>query len=218
MALKIEARVNIESNTPLFQKTRWALKQGNMIVKIALFVGSERRDAPLVCLSQCALMKREAYDFQVSSAGTDIRFFINPVQDNQVFQAADFVGQTVLGPENISIECHRNSDDSKVVCTTPRYRMIVRWESQTRYVYLADCVRNDGVKLVELVDWRYKSAELSEILQSKFGFGRNFIGRFLPGYLSMAEKYQDHDILGLLCMTICVHQVVVDDNLFVRRR
>jgi hypothetical protein len=103
--------VNIEGNTPLFQKTRWALKQGNMIVKIALFVGSERRDAPLACLSQCTLMKREVYGFQVSSAGTDLRFFINPVQDNQ-----------------------------------------------------------------------------------------------------------DHDILGLLCMTICVHQVVVDDNLFVRRR
>lgn len=210
--------VNIEGNTPLFQKTRWALKQGNMIVKIALFVGSERRDAPLVCLSQCTLMKREVYGFQVSSAGTDIRFFINPVQDNQVFQAADFAGQAMLGPENISIECHRKSDDSKVVCTTCRYRMIVRWESQTRYVYLADCAQNDGVKLVELVDSRYTSMGLGEMLQSKFGFGRNFIGRFLPGYLSMVEKYQDHDILGLLCMTICVHQVVVDDNLFVRRR
>jgi hypothetical protein len=210
--------VNIEGNTPLFQKTRWALKQGNVIVKIALFVGSERRDAPLACLSQCALLKREVYDFQVSSAGTNIRFFINPVQDNRVFQAADFVGQAMLGSENISIECHRNSGDSKVVCTTRRYKMVVRWESQTRYVYLTDCAQNDGVKLVELVDSRYASVGLGEMLQSKFGFGRNFIGRFLSGYLSMEEKHQDYDILGLLCTTICVHQVVVDDNLFVRRR
>jgi hypothetical protein len=29
-------------------------------------------------------MKREVYGFQVSSAGTDIRFFINPVQDNKI--------------------------------------------------------------------------------------------------------------------------------------
>lgn len=209
--------VRIEGNSSLFQKTRWAFKQGHVIKNTALFVGLERSAAPLACLSRCALLEREAYEFQVSSGQAEIRFFINPVQNNRFFQAADFVGQVMFGSENITVECHRNSRDSEIVCATRRYRMIVCWESQTRYVYLTNCAQESGVKLVELADWEYRNMGLDEIFQSKLGFGRNFIGRFLPGYLSMEEKHQELDMLGLLCTTICVHQVVADDNIFVRR-